>query len=1224
MRVLVPNLTTGDYLELAVADHVHDDYAEAAVGYEFETLQDFLTERLEAAAPDEDGASFELLDRHDLKTLLVDVLREIEASPSDTASVLDPVVEYLRADEGDGGHRPPLTGDDADFARRTRRYQLAARLGALFEEYGFSRPEWLKAWSRGESVEALEGEETGRVPEWEAELWRRVDERRRATEPERLRFDEAFDRVGDELAVSLADELRDETLHVFGFESFGDTFLDILGDLSESEALDVDVYVYSPGGESFVEESAKPETGEAFIDEDADNPLEDECHRALSQWGRLGAESLWQIDETFDESVDDEWFDEQNGSETAETWLEALQTSIRSGEDVDELVPDTDIPEDDSLRIVRAPNLRREVEIVANHVWHAVRNDDELYFSDVAIAIPEARHERYRAHVEAVFDQFHDLPYSAEHLPLAGNSPVRDAAEALLELPVEPFDREQLLSLATHPNVEGRFEEVETERWEEWVEELNILYGANRDDQKRDDEHYLDADLYNWDQGLKRLVFGATRDVVDEPCEARIEADGDEYLPEDVEPSAWDEASSMATLIQSLIEDARWLEGHEATLEEWGEICSEMIDTYLVPNDDAGADYRTDQRDIVRLRRTLEELGERPSIGEVSFRVAQLQAFDRLERLTDATSSGGTEGVVVTTPDRVRGVPFEHTFVLGLGEGEYPRADARSDIDLRLDARQVGDVRASEQDAYHFLEMLQSTGERLTLSWIGRDPTSGDERPASSLIEDVKRMLPADVRGEELDEKIVDDHPLHRYARLGGYFEGLPTEDEGNDEEDDEEDAADLERNLHPEAFREAQMDALRGFVETPGGAARGREIWTGEAFLEAQRRLRRGRGGSKAPSVRLNEPEAYDPREGRLEPRPPERGQLPNTIRIRQLAKFLKSPLQAKAKYMLGMYEDDEDATGERVEPMELGSLEKAILGREVGRRNLQADKLGDRNDVSGHFRAVAREEFSPGDIPVGVFGHTEREALVDSLEAAGDGVSEFFANPLDIDLSARRQRYTFSRQAEKGDFESVSIPLSPQNGSKPIPIHIVGDTPMLLGDSPYDEESTFYLEVSYKDSDKIEHLEFFSGYISHLLLAATSDRTSRGNTPKERRMLIAPDNDWSSGPTAEEGYARTFLAPVSAEEARDKLATLLRAWLLRPSYHLMPGNCLDDMTEDRVDSWIELLNKGGGEHGGLRTRYGPVADYLDYPPPPNPLETVRERFEFFEALSDIDEDES
>jgi exodeoxyribonuclease V gamma subunit len=1195
VRVLVPNLTTGDYLELAVADHVHDDYAEAAVGYEFETLQDFLTERLEAAAPDEDGASFELLDRHDLKTLLVDVLREIEASPSDTASVLDPVVEYLRADEGDGGHRPPLTGDDADFARRTRRYQLAARLGALFEEYGFSRPEWLKAWSRGESVEALEGEETGRVPEWEAELWRRVDERRRATEPERLRFDEAFDRVGDELAVSLADELRDETLHVFGFESFGDTFLDILGDLSESEALDVDVYVYSPGGESFVEESAKPETGEAFIDEDADNPLEDECHRALSQWGRLGAESLWQIDETFDESVDDEWFDEQNGSETAETWLEALQTSIRSGEDVDELVPDTDIPEDDSLRIVRAPNLRREVEIVANHVWHAVRNDDELYFSDVAIAIPEARHERYRAHVEAVFDQFHGLPYSAEHLPLAGNSPVRDAAEALLELPVEPFDREQLLSLATHPNVEGRFEEVETERWEEWVEELNILYGADRDDQKRDDEHYLDADLYNWDQGLKRLAFGATRDVGDEPGEARIEVDGDEYLPEDVEPSAWDEASSMATLIQSLIEDARWLEGHEATLEEWGEICSEMIDTYLVPNDDAGADYRTDQRDIARLRTTLEELGERPSIGEVPFRVAQLQAFDRLERLTDATSSGGTEGVVVTTPDRVRGVPFEHTFVLGLGEGEYPRTDARSDIDLRLDARQVGDVRASEQDAYHFLEMLQSTGERLTLSWIGRDPTSGDERPASSLIEDVKRTLPDDVRGEELDEEIVDDHPLHRYARRGGYFEDLPSEGDG----DTEGGSNDLERNLHPEAFREAQMDALRGFVETPGGAARGREIWTGEAFLEAQRRLRRGRGGSKAPSVRLNEPEAYDPREGRLEPRPPERGQLPNTIRIRQLAKFLKSPLQAKAKYMLGMYEDDEDATGERVEPMELGHLEEAIIGRKMGRLELIEGDLDDeKHELNEKFDRAARDQFSPGDVPREIFGETAKRNLVEDMEKAKDKLDE-----LEHDELTEFQQLELSVDPGTDALSALELSVPSQILERSLDVRIVGESSLAY--DPPDVHTAFV----FLNNSSAKNKYFLKGYLFHLALSSHPDKQS----DVERKMDVLADEDRES---------RTF-APLSSHEAREHLCTLVRELLVATSFEFFPIDVLDDIEEETCPEklWRDAKKKDSQYKGGIETGYGALESYLSYPPPDKPLETVRRRFgSFFQS----DEDES
>ena len=83
------------------------------------------------------------------------------------------------------------------------------------------------------------------------------------------------------------------------------------------------------------------------------------------------------------------------------------------------------------------------------------------------------------------------------------------------------------------------------------------------------------------------------------------------------------------------------------------------------------------------------------------------------------------QGVTVTSFVPMRAIPFRVVFVVGLGQGNFPAGERRSELDLRAARRQLGDVTPREQDLYMFLETLLSARDRLVLSYVARDELTG-------------------------------------------------------------------------------------------------------------------------------------------------------------------------------------------------------------------------------------------------------------------------------------------------------------------------------------------------------------------------------------------------------------------------------------------------------------------------------------------------------------------
>ncbi len=260
----------------------------------------------------------------------------------------------------------------------------------------------------------------------------------------------------------------------------------------------------------------------------------------------------------------------------------------------------------------------------------------------------------------------------------------------------------------------------------------------------------------------------------------------------------------------------------------------------------------------------------------------------------------------------MRAIPFRVVFVLGLGEGEFPARPDTDPLDLRRARRQPGDVTAAERDRYLFLETLLAARDALVLSWVARDAATGEGREPSAVISELRyilrgRMSESSLAGLTVELPVEDDPPEARYAR----------------------------------ALRE-DLCAFVGQREPPP--------------LHAVQT-------AVAPSLL---PEALRPT---VAPEPPatETAELP----LAAVRRFLESPLQASARFALGLFEPFAPTDQEAAEPLDVERRQRRALLLE------SFWAAGDAAGIEVAWRAGFERATLAGQAPVGPFA--ERRAAED-----------------------------------------------------------------------------------------------------------------------------------------------------------------------------------------------------------------------------------------------------
>lgn len=1037
--VVVPNRNVEMYLRFELADR-------------FGVVGDVAFSTLETWFRDELPGDVSPLDEERLTSAIVGYLTT-ESNLEDDP-VMEPVRSYLRAGGAEG--------------EALRAHQLAGRLATNFREYGYSRFEMLAQWTESDEL-YTSSPEYRRNERWQRRIWRHLfasdGALARASEEASYQFFTDYWRHFDaENRAGLPNPV-----FLFGLSHVAPVFGPIFDRISE--VVELRFFVMNPCREYWedVIYDEEEELGETPSTEPETSfllPVQDRERRAgrageqlsleptsfdaeapigaplpLRVWGRAGRDHVHMLNRLSGDHFEEYWEDPACDADSgAPTLLEAFQSDVLRFERAADSALD---PEPDgSVRFLRAPGVRRELEAVADAIWQLMREDESLDFNDIAVIVNPRRREEYQMHLEGVFEEVRGIPFNQVDVERGDGSRLLQAIEHLLELPLGEFDRSELGSLLVHPNVIANFEGADAAEWERWCERLAIYHGADAEDHEGT---HIDRDLYNWDQGVTRLVLGAFLEGrTDGRGRAKpFELDGEQYLPETpaemAEPRA---AGHWIELVRRLIGEARIVRSREAALGGWLRWMADWIEEHLAAMGHAEEAELTGYLETLRASAEA-DLSGLAGDGAVPYRAAVEFARSRLASQTYQRGNYLASGVVVSSFLPQRPIPFEAIFMTGLSSEDFPGSSPRTPVDLRTAGWHEGDLWERDRERYMFFETLLSARRRVTCSWVDRDAITGDDLEPSSVVREFQHVLEHYV-GEEGLEELVRIHPLRRFD--GNYFE--------NNES--------LGPTYHPSARAEWRAARLRERALRTLGGPETRDLDT-RRFVDELRRadvdVARTFGFvDPPPEIREEDVEGEDRRTRELP--------------YRAFRRFLESPLQGWARYRLGLDRDeDESVLEETAEPFELEPLEERMILSEA----FEDATLEDFEDdaIAGALRREVERAALEGRAPIGAFGRVAEGKL--------STVGEAWVSQLRTVRPATLCRYRFGApRGEESVVASEAVRIECSRDERVQLFDLTGDTNLV------DPDEQVVFVTSRKRRWRLGWRRALRGWVQGLVLSA------------------------------------------------------------------------------------------------------------------------------------------
>ena len=1154
VTVVVPNRIIEEFLKLRLAQA-----AGVAANLEFPFLRRYLAKVVEAADP-----SCGVLDADQLEIVIFECLRAgVDSADAD----LHAVAQYVSA------------GSQRLEDRELRLFELSVRTARLFREYAISRAAMLSRWRSGPAPELESMRESER---WQRYLYLSIFGPDDRVLPRWISGDNSrFFLLTSALAAIAPQKLASviaAPLHIFGLSYAGPEFARIFAKLGQ--VADLHVYALNPclefwedvQGANTISRDRLVRRGHKIGDalDSVEDPFSLDAsgeNAALRQWGKPGREYIRLLNELTDCDFDSHFEYPPRG-----TLLARVQESILCREPETSLAaPPGSFANDESIRFLACPGIRREVEIVADSIWSLIHDDEKdggphrLRFHQIGVLIPEAGLDAYLPHVETVFAQRHQIPLNLVDRPFSAEGRVVEAVELLLALPMGHFGRDEVLHLVTHPALIGTAQ-VDTERWQQWCQSLGVFFGA---DESELAATYIPPNHYHWDQALRRLALGVFM-AGEETGQGRTMrgADGLEYLPCE---SAQDEMTGVATLIGSvrkLIAEALDLRSRRLTMAQWARVLSDLIRTYVKPADAAGravADY---------CAAAIESMASEELRGEpVGYQVACTNARARISAAQTEQGRYAESGVAVGSFSALRSIPFRVIFALGLGETVFPEREKRDLLDLRLARRRAGDVSANQRDRYLFLETILAARERIFLSWVARDALTGQALEPSPVIRELELILRGYLSEAET-KRLTITHPASSYAL--DYFPDLRGAA-----------AATGPVSFDRHAHHGARMVELRADLITKceNLALPDR----GDKLLEMLAQARSELG----PALRLVEVPLQSAAEREQDREIP--------LSLGALKRYLECPLQGAARYALGMMdeEDDDDQDLEN-EPLTQTQLDLVVLLRDAfwaGRGMTQA--------AQEHFERVLRLHQLQGKAPVGPFAEVAKMA---------------FSTRLNLCIAQTQAL----KIADLAGWERIRIGGAHENADADVTLPpIILDVPMprRSGETMLRVRLSGTVSVSARRDKSIRCIvrasgakpgDFLEGFLGALALAAA------GQTSTDSFTAIVAGG--SEDQTAPGKFTRELRLP-SADVARAYLTLLAEDLFSADNHYFLPIEAVAGVLKKfdgkkapshrEIRDIVEDLREN--EMAPCRSDYGPIRNPRSFSPPPpaTVLKIIQRRFD-------------
>ncbi len=630
-------------------------------------------------------------------------------------------------------------GTDAED--KGRRLAVARRLAGMFDEYGQSRPEMLRAWAEGRD-ERGDGSPLDDDLRWQPELWRRLRDRLATPSPAEL-LEDACQRLRRQPELS---DLPDR-LSVFGASRLSPARLQVLAALAEHR--DVHLWLHHSSPALWDTVAQTPHSLRRRDDDSRGrlvNPLLTSLSRDVLELQQLIARCAPGSETVLHESGRD-----------ADTLLGRLTHDLAT-----DRVPATPPPlaeGDRSVQVHACHGRTRQVEVLREVIVGLLADDPTLEPRDVLVMCPDV--ETFAPIIAATFaiGAEDDAAHPAARLrvrladrALRQTNALLAVLSQLLELGTARLTASQVLDLAGTPAVRQRFgfDDDALERLRDWTVGAGVRWGL--DGEHRATWALGDLEQGSWRDGLDRLLLGTA-------MEGALDSWGDVVPLDDVDSSDIDLAGRLAELVDRLAAAQALMAGrHTAT--DWMTGLEDAV-TGL-----AATTYDTAWQ-LLQLRGELSDIAEAADGSTALLGLADVRALlasSLAGRPTRASFRTGTLTVCTLVP--MRSVPHRVVCLLGLDDGVFPRQSSQDGDDVLARDPWVGERDPRSEDRQLFLDALCAAEDHLVITYTGADERTGAPVPPAvplgELLDALDRTATA-PDGKKVRDVVTTQHALQPF-----------------------------------------------------------------------------------------------------------------------------------------------------------------------------------------------------------------------------------------------------------------------------------------------------------------------------------------------------------------------------------------------------------------------------------------------------------------------------
>jgi exodeoxyribonuclease V gamma subunit len=616
-----------------------------------------------------------------------------------------------------------------------KRYQLAAAIADVFDQYLIYRPDWMQAWEKG-------GDDA-----WQARLWRLLVRSAPENDPHRAHVHRQVLSAAGRLSVQ---KLPDK-LAVIGISSMPPAYLDLLSALAQQ--IDIHVFVLNPSLHYWGDLPTPRQQARALAQFGLNaEDVASRSHSLLASMGRQGQEfiSLLQTHASDETAV---FIDPaaQGGN-----LLSALQrdvlllTTPESAASTQRPAGEVEI--DNSVRIVSCHSIVRELEVLHDALLDYFDRHPQAKPDDVVVMVPAI--DDYAPYIQAVFGA---QPLS-RRLPFSVSDRTPTTADALLtcflqllDLPDQRFTHSAVVEVLRNPAVQRRYRIEDFDALLDMIERSQIRWGLDQSDWQ---PVGVDTRQNTWAFGLDRLFAGYA--FGEDIGSNTVALAGEPIAPLQAGGSA---AALDIGALSRFVRDLQLLSQlrSERTPAQWLQHVDALVDRFF-ETDDAEA------MSASRIRAAMQTLQKHTALAEFEGNISYDVVRDYLQQALDSKSQGQqyfNGAITFCTLMPMRSLPFAVVCMLGLNDATFPRRQNPVSFDLIAAQPRKGDRNRRHEDRYLFLEAVLAAREQLYISYIGHSIVDNSAREPSVLVSELIDVLCRYPR--VTIETLVCQHPLQAF-----------------------------------------------------------------------------------------------------------------------------------------------------------------------------------------------------------------------------------------------------------------------------------------------------------------------------------------------------------------------------------------------------------------------------------------------------------------------------